>query len=189
MEGALIIPSEDEDDTDEVEEIQIVDNIGSTEDKKVVTESIEPTVMKDNDNESDDDDIECLDVVEANCGIRSYKPKQYLWMESSPLYQPKVLLMNSLNIKLREEMSVDEIEEVNPLDDPNLSTYLNDSSVLVDLDSEEAEVSVFGDAEPVELEEAVFEKSPHIRNLFEEEKTTKRKSVVANSPSKKMKPA
>ena len=35
--------------------------------------------------------------------------------------------MNSLNIKLREEMSEDEIEEVNPLDDPNLSTYLNDN--------------------------------------------------------------
>merc|ERR1719470_264526 len=141
-----LIELEDEDDTEDVEEIQIVDNIGSTEDKKVVPESIEPMVMKDNDNESDDDDIECLDVVEANCGIRSYKPKQYLWMESSPLYQPKVLLMNSLNIKLREEMSVDEVEE------------------------------------------AVFEKSPHIRNLFEEEKTSKRKSVVANSPSKKMKP-
>ena len=43
-------------------------------------------------------------------------------MESSPLYQPKVFLMNSLNLKFRE----DAIEEVNPLDDFNLSTYLND---------------------------------------------------------------
>jgi len=184
-----LIELEDENDTEEVEEIQIIDNIGNVvEEKKVVVKSIEPFVKNDHDNESDDD-IECLDVVEANCGIKSYKPKQYLWMESSPLYQPKVFLLNSLNRKLRKEVSEDEIEEVNPLDDPNLSIYLNDNSVLVDLDSEEVEVSVLGDAEPIELEEAVFEKSPHIRNLFEEEKNGKRKSLGANtSPFKKIKP-
>ena len=60
-------------------------------------------------------------------------------------------------------------------------------SVLVDLDGEEAEVSVIGDAEPIELDESVFEKSPNIRNLVEEEKNSKRKSLGApTSPSKKM---
>ena len=46
-------------------------------------------------------------------------------------------------------------------------------SFLVDLDGEEAEVSVIGDAEPIELDESVFEKSPNIRNLVEEEKNSK----------------
>ena len=46
-----LIELEDEDNTEEVEETQIVDSIGSIEDKKVVIESIEPMVM--NDNESD----------------------------------------------------------------------------------------------------------------------------------------
>ena len=57
-------------------------------------------------------------------------------MESSPRYQPKVFLMSSLSIKIREEAPTDEvgeIEEFNPLDASNLSTLLNDN-VLVELD-------------------------------------------------------
>ena len=48
------------------------------------------------------------------------------------------------------------------LPDHDIEVVAKNDCVLVDLNSEEAEVSVFGDAKPIELEEAVFEKSAHI---------------------------
>ena len=64
------------------------------------------------------------------------------------------------------------------LPDDDIEVVAKNDCVLVDLNSEEAEVSVFGDAKPIELEEAVFEKFPHIRNLFEEEKLGKGSLLV-----------
>ena len=46
--------------------------------------------------------------------------------------------------------------------DDDIEVVAKNDCVLVNLNSEEAEVSVFGDAKPVKLEEAVFEKSSHI---------------------------
>eukprot|EP00092_Neocalanus_flemingeri_P023761 GFUD01025775.1.p1 GENE.GFUD01025775.1~~GFUD01025775.1.p1 ORF type:complete len:581 (-),score=132.47 GFUD01025775.1:72-1814(-) len=158
-------------------------------------------------NEPEDDyEIECLEVIEVGENrIRSYKPKEYRWMESSPLYQPKVFLTNNLNIKLREA-KCEEVEEINHLDDSGSSQFndilaelndsvsndilaeLNDSVTSVTIDDE---VIVLGDADPVQLEEATFlESLPHVRNLFDETEyiiNSKRKSFVMNSSSKRVK--
>ena len=115
-------------------------------------------------------------------------------MESSPRYQPKVFLMSSLSIKIREEAPTDEvgeIEELNPLDVSNLSTLLNDN-VLVELDETiDGEVNIFGEAGSGQLKEALFKTSPHIRNLFEEENKMsqiKRTALsLKNSPTKRSK--
>merc|ERR1712096_206835 len=144
-----------------------------------------------------DDEIECIEVIEVNeTRIRTFEAKDYRWMESSSLYQPKVFLLNSLNTKIREETE-EEVEELNPLDDPNLSSYLEDNDVLVELDDsvtietvDDGEVGMLGDADLVQLEEAVFDKASHIRNLFEEEQSSqlKRKSLLLeSSTSKRMK--
>merc|ERR1712096_280207 len=145
-------------------------------------------------DDDSDDEIECIQVIEVNENrIRTFEPKDYRWMESSPLYQPKVFLLNSLNIKIREETE-EEVEELNPLDDPNLSSYLYDHDVLVELDDsvtietvDDGEVNVLGDAHPVQLEEVVFDKASHIRNLFEEEQSNKlkRKSLLLESSTSK----
>ena len=59
--------------------------------------------------------------------------------------------MNSLNLIPRNEVfEEEEIEEVNPLGDSNLFIYLHENSVPFDCDGEEADVSVFGEAEPIE---------------------------------------
>merc|ERR1712096_488295 len=148
-------------------------------------------------DDDSDDEIECIQVIEVNENrIRTFEPKDYRWMESSPLYQPKVFLLNSLNIKIREETE-EEVEELNPLDDPNLSSYLYDHDVLVELDDsvtietvDDGEMGMLGDADLVQLEEAVFDKASHIRNLFEEEQSSqlKRKSLLLeSSTSKRMK--
>jgi len=145
-------------------------------------------------DDDSDDDIECIEVIEVNeTRIRTFEPKDYRWMESSPLYQPKVFLLNSLNIKIREETE-EGVEELNPLDDPNLSSYLEDNDVIVELDDsvtietvDDGEVNVLGDADPVQLEEAFFDKASHIRNLFEEEQSSqlKRKSLLLESSTSK----
>jgi len=145
-------------------------------------------------DDDSDDEIECIEVIEVNENrIRTFELKEYRWMESSPLYQPKVFLLNSLNIKIREETE-EKVEELNPLDDPNLSSYLDDNDVLVELDDsvtietvDDGEVNVLGDADPVQLEEAVFDKASHIRNLFEEEQSSqlKRKSLLLESSTSK----
>eukprot|EP00092_Neocalanus_flemingeri_P039644 GFUD01043176.1.p1 GENE.GFUD01043176.1~~GFUD01043176.1.p1 ORF type:complete len:588 (+),score=142.40 GFUD01043176.1:62-1825(+) len=156
----------------------------------------------------DDSEIECLEVIEVSENhIRSYKPKEYRWMESSPLYQPKVFLTSNLNIKLREA-ECEKVEEINHLDDSGSSQFndilaelndsvsndilaeLNDSDTSVTIDDE---VIVLGDADPVQLEEATFlESLPHVRNLFDETEfiiNSKRKSFVMNSSSKRVKAA
>eukprot|EP00092_Neocalanus_flemingeri_P001848 GFUD01001970.1.p1 GENE.GFUD01001970.1~~GFUD01001970.1.p1 ORF type:complete len:562 (-),score=133.48 GFUD01001970.1:55-1740(-) len=158
-------------------------------------------------NEPEDDyEIECLEVIEVSENrIRSYKPKEYRWMESSPLYQPKVFLTSNLNIKLREA-ECEEVEEINHLDDSGSSQFndilaeLNDSvsnDILAELNDSvtsitiDDEVIVLGDADPVQLEEATFlESLPHVRNLFDETEyiiNSKRKSFVMNSSSKRVK--
>jgi len=59
--------------------------------------------IKDVDYVDDDEDIECVEIVEVGGNhIKSFKPKNYKWKEVSPLYQPEVVLMNSLNLKMRE---------------------------------------------------------------------------------------
>merc|ERR1712142_891477 len=66
----------------------------------------QPDDIKDVDNVDDDEDIECVEIV-----IKSFKPKNYKRMETSPLNQPEVVLMNCLNIKMREvSTSFDEVE-------------------------------------------------------------------------------
>merc|ERR1719186_484311 len=95
-------------------------------------------------------------------------------MESSPLYQPKVFLLNSLNIKIREET-----------EDNDVLVELDDSVTIETVD--DGEVNVLGDADPVQVGEAVFDKASHIRNLFEEELSSqlKRKSLLLESSTSK----
>merc|ERR1712025_473283 len=71
----------------------------------------QPNGIKDVDYVDDDEDIECVEIVEVGENyIKSFKPKNYKRMETSPLYQPEVLLMNSLNLKIREvTTSFDEV--------------------------------------------------------------------------------
>merc|ERR1712142_1126782 len=72
----------------------------------------QPDYIKDVDNVDDDEDIECVEIVEVGENhIKSFKAKNYKRMETSPLYQPEVVLMNCLNIKMREvSTSFDEVE-------------------------------------------------------------------------------
>jgi len=76
----------------------------------------QPNGIKDVDYVGDDEDIECVEIVEVGENyIKSFKPKNYKRMEISPLYQPEVLLMNSLNLKMREvSTSFDEVEMFMP---------------------------------------------------------------------------
>jgi len=81
----------------------------------------QPGDIQDVDYADDDDDVECVEIVEVGENhIKSFKPKNYKWKEVSPLYQPEVLLMNSLNLKMREvNTSFDEVEMFIP---PSLIT-------------------------------------------------------------------
>jgi len=72
--------------------------------------------IKDVDYVDDDEDIECVEIVEVGENhIKSFKEKNYKRMEISPLYQPEVVLMNSLNCKMREvNTSFGEVEMLIP---------------------------------------------------------------------------
>jgi len=72
--------------------------------------------IKDVDYVDDDEDIECVEIVEVGENhIKSFKEKNYKRMEISPLYQPEVVLMNSLNCKMREvNTSFGEVEMLMP---------------------------------------------------------------------------
>eukprot|EP00092_Neocalanus_flemingeri_P025959 GFUD01028134.1.p1 GENE.GFUD01028134.1~~GFUD01028134.1.p1 ORF type:complete len:503 (-),score=128.97 GFUD01028134.1:23-1531(-) len=203
----------DDEDSDEIQEIEVLED-GNSDDVQEIEVLIQgdddDSIVNNNeldlkpessirlssknvetvDEPEDDDEIECLEVIEVNENrIRSFKPKEYRWMESSPLYQPKVFLTSDLNIKLREVGS--EVEEVSRLDESGSTEYndLPDSVTTGTLD-EDDEVIVLGDADPVQLDEATFMSSPHVRNLFDETDNIvqlKRKSLIDNSSSKRVK--
>jgi len=137
---------------DDEEQIQIVDDHDLIEEIKSTSECSEPIDEKSN---PEDDDLEIIDEKDVNENkIKSFKPKNYRWMESSPLYQPKVFLSSSLNSEMRKEESKDDIEWVkSPKENERLS--LNDV-VLVDVE-----------------EEMIVN---HVRNLFNVDAQSKRKS-------------
>jgi len=143
------------------EEIQIVDDHEVVEETKSKSKSSEPTEKKSN----HEDDVEIIDEIDVNENkIKSFKPENYRWMESSPLYQPKVFLSSKLNLEMRKEESKDDIELVKSLED---------DVILVDLEEE----VIVGEATVGQYDEEYLEQSTHVRNLFNEETThSKRKT-------------
>jgi len=104
--GIEIIELEDEVDEDI---LLLAEDDSENETLQVHTQ---PGDIQDVDYADDDDDVECLEIFEVGeYHIKSFKPRNYKNMEISPLYQPEVLLMNSLNLKMREvNTSFDEVE-------------------------------------------------------------------------------
>merc|ERR1712129_563320 len=175
---------------DEEEEIQIVDDHDLHDEIKTTSKSNDLSVMKPT-HEADevDDDLVIIDEIDVNENkIKSFKPKNYRWMESSPLYQPNVFLSNSLNTRMRKEESKDDLEQSNlvkSLDSAN-KLSLKDDVLLVDLVEEEV---ILGEAEIGQYEvEQVVEQSTYVRNLFNEDGESKRKTTdVEHVSSKKSK--
>merc|ERR1712129_409015 len=132
------------------EEIQIVDYHEVVEETKSRSESSEPIEKK---SMHEHDDIKIIDEIDVNENkIKSFKPENYRWMESSPLYQPKVFLSSKLNLEMRKEESKDDIE---------LVKSLKDDIILVDLEQE----VIVGEAKLGQYDE-YLEQSTHVRNLF-----------------------
>jgi len=155
---------------------------------------------------NEDEDIECVEIVEVSENhIKSFKPKNYKWMENSPLYQPEVMLMNSLNLKIRqvntssdevesvvtpqigtENFSSDEVELVVPpqIGTENFSSDEVELVVLPQISSENFELheeTVDGE-EIVVLDDTILldgspvKKSSHIRNLFTDDEDSANRS-------------
>jgi len=127
--------------------------------------------------EEDDLEIEFLEEVEVNeIRIKSFLPIEYEWMEKSFLYQPLVTLSSVLNKKIRAEDD-EEIQIVNQFDD---SESQGDDYIVELYGDNDNEIIVDSYENPVELEEAIFLKQAHVRNLFEDDQSNKEISSNIN---------
>jgi len=112
-------------------------------------------------DDDDDDIIECVEIVEGGDDhIKSFKPRNYKWMENSHLYQPQVWLLNSLNhqMKVTVESFSDDANEANDV--------LDDANDIVILDGS-----------------PVKRASSHIRNLFVDEESLSSKRTFDDASS------
>merc|ERR1712002_1246221 len=161
-----IVELEDEDG----DEIEIVgEHCEQVDDDEII-----PVMLDESNIDTINGDIECIEVVEVgeNHHIKSFKPRNYKWMESSPLYQPQVLLLNSLNLQMKsaDELCLD-VEDA-----PDKANDVVDANDIIIVD------------DMIEVEGSpVKQSTSHIRKLFVDEEivSSKRTTEVISSPRKR----
>ena len=155
------------------DEIEVIDERCKETDNEIIPVVIDGSPS---DKWLDNDFIECDEVVNVEDNrIKSFELGTYKWMESSPLYQPQILLKNILNLKMK---AVEDVcsDVVDALTEKIEVVDANDIIVLDDM---------------IDLEGSpVKRSSSHIGKLFEEEGSLPCKRTVnkeSTSPCKRRK--